>query len=81
MDDSRISEEDLPPFVNAAWLKAHRSNVVTADVRWYLDGASGRASYDGGHLPDAVFVDLDAWLSSGTFGTPVKGVMVRLGAS
>jgi thiosulfate/3-mercaptopyruvate sulfurtransferase len=61
--DSRITPEDLPPFVDAAWLKAHRSNLVTADVRWYLDGASGRAAYDGGHLPDAVFVDLDAWLS------------------
>ncbi len=63
MDDSRITQEDLPPFVDAPWLKAHRSSVVTADVRWYLDGASGRAAYDGGHLPDAVFVDLDAWLS------------------
>ncbi|XAS72749.1 sulfurtransferase [Micrococcaceae bacterium Sec5.1] len=63
MDDSLITQEDLLPFVDAAWLTAHRSNVVTADVRWYLDGASGRAAYDGGHLPDAVFVDLDSWLS------------------
>jgi thiosulfate/3-mercaptopyruvate sulfurtransferase len=63
MEDSWITQEDLPPFVDVSWLKAHRSNVVTADVRWYLDGASGRAAYDGGHLPDAVFVDLDAWLS------------------
>jgi thiosulfate/3-mercaptopyruvate sulfurtransferase len=61
--DSRITQEDLSPFVDAAWLEAHRSNVVVADVRWYLDGASGRAAYDGGHLPGAVFVDLDAWLS------------------
>ncbi len=63
MDYGRTTEEALPPFVEAAWLKAHRRSVVTADIRWYLDGASGRASYDGGHLPDAVFVDLDAWLS------------------
>ncbi|BCW34387.1 sulfurtransferase [Arthrobacter sp. StoSoilA2] len=63
MDDSRTTQEDLPPFVDAAWLKAHRTNVVTADVRWYLDGASGRAAYDGGHLPGALFVDLDSWLS------------------
>jgi thiosulfate/3-mercaptopyruvate sulfurtransferase len=63
MDDSRITQKDLPPFVNAAWLAAPRSKVVIADVRWYLDGASGRAAYDGGHLPGAVFVDLDAWLS------------------
>lgn len=63
MDDSRITPEDLPPFVDVAWLTAHRQNLVIADVRWYLDGASGRNAYDGGHLPGAVFVDLDAWLS------------------
>jgi thiosulfate/3-mercaptopyruvate sulfurtransferase len=27
-------------------------------VRYYLDGRSGRAAYDGGHLPGAIFVDL-----------------------
>ncbi|MDG4767024.1 sulfurtransferase [Solwaraspora sp. WMMD406] len=30
------------------------------DVRWRLTGPSGRADYDAGHLPTAVFVDLDA---------------------
>ncbi|WP_460989941.1 sulfurtransferase [Sinomonas soli] len=55
--------QDLPPFVDAAWLSAHRSGLVVADARWYLDGASGRAAYEAGHLPGAVFVDLDAWLS------------------
>jgi thiosulfate/3-mercaptopyruvate sulfurtransferase len=63
MDHSPITQADLPPFVDARWLEAHRGNVVIADARWYLDGASGRSAYDGGHLPDAVFVDLDAWLS------------------
>jgi thiosulfate/3-mercaptopyruvate sulfurtransferase len=52
-----------PPFVDAAWLAEHRSDVVLADVRWYLDGRSGREAYDRGHLPGAVFVDLDAWLA------------------
>jgi thiosulfate/3-mercaptopyruvate sulfurtransferase len=28
------------------------------DVRWYLDGRSGRAAYEAGHIPGAVFVDL-----------------------
>jgi thiosulfate/3-mercaptopyruvate sulfurtransferase len=32
-------------------------------VRWYLDGRPGRAAYDAGHLPGAVFVDLDRWLA------------------
>jgi thiosulfate/3-mercaptopyruvate sulfurtransferase len=57
------SAPDLPPFVDAGWLSAHRGDVVVADARWYLDGTSGRAAYDAGHLPGAVFVDLDAWLS------------------
>jgi thiosulfate/3-mercaptopyruvate sulfurtransferase len=33
--------------------------VVFADVRYYLDGRLGRDAYDGGHLPGAVFVDVD----------------------
>jgi thiosulfate/3-mercaptopyruvate sulfurtransferase len=54
----------IPPVVDAGWLAAHRDEVVLADVRWYLDGRSGRAAYDAGHLPGAVFVDLDAWLAA-----------------
>ena len=38
--------------------------AVVADVRHYLDGRSGRAAYDGGHLPGAVFVDMDTVLAS-----------------
>ena len=37
--------------------------MVLADVRWYLDGRSGRDAYDRGHIPGAVFVDLDRWLA------------------
>jgi thiosulfate/3-mercaptopyruvate sulfurtransferase len=54
----------IDPFVDAAWLAAHRSEVVLADVRWYLDGRSGRAEFEAGHLPGAVFVDVDAYLAS-----------------
>jgi thiosulfate/3-mercaptopyruvate sulfurtransferase len=54
----------LPPFVDAAWLAAHRDEVVLADVRWYLDGRSGRAAFEDGHLPGAVFVDLDRRLAA-----------------
>ncbi len=36
-----------------------------ADVRWWLaDPAKGRRDYDSGHLPGAVFVDLDTDLAS-----------------
>ena len=50
-------------MVNANWLRENRSDVVVADVRWYLDGRSGRDAYEGGHIPGAVFVDLDEDLS------------------
>jgi thiosulfate/3-mercaptopyruvate sulfurtransferase len=49
----------ISPFVDVGWVKAHRDQVVLADVRWYLDGRSGRAAYAGGHIPGAVFVDLE----------------------
>ena len=51
----------IPPVVDAAWVTAHRP--VLADVRWYLDGRSGRDAYESGHVPGAVFVDLDQWLA------------------
>jgi thiosulfate/3-mercaptopyruvate sulfurtransferase len=54
----------IPPFVDAAWLAEHRDEVVLADVRWYLDGRSGAAAFEAGHLPGAVFVDLDRWLAA-----------------
>lgn len=58
----------FPPIVDATWLAAHRGDVVVADVRWYLDGRSGREAYEAGHLPGARFVDLTTDLSA-----PVKG--------
>jgi thiosulfate/3-mercaptopyruvate sulfurtransferase len=54
----------LAPFVDAAWLADHLDEVVVCDVRWYLDGRSGRAAYERGHLPGAIFVDLEADLSA-----------------
>jgi thiosulfate/3-mercaptopyruvate sulfurtransferase len=39
------------------------SGSVLADVRSYLDGRSGQAAYEEGHLPGAVFVDLEEDLS------------------
>jgi thiosulfate/3-mercaptopyruvate sulfurtransferase len=56
--------EVIAPFVDAAWLAAHRAEVVLADVRWYLDGRSGAAAFAEGHLLGAVFVDLDRWLAA-----------------
>jgi thiosulfate/3-mercaptopyruvate sulfurtransferase len=61
----------IPPVVDLAWVQQHRDALVLADVRWYLDGRSGRAAYDAGHLPGAVFVDLDADLAA--HGEPGSG--------
>ena len=47
-----------PPFVDVAWVRAN-PGVVLADVRWQLMGPSGRDAYEQGHIPGAVFVDLD----------------------
>lgn len=54
----------LDPIVSAAWLADHRSQVVVADVRWYLNGSSGLEAYRVGHVPGAVWVDLDAVLAA-----------------
>ena len=53
----------VAPFVTFGWYAARRGQVVLADARWYLDGSSGLEAYRQGHLPGAVFVDLDQWLS------------------
>src|SRR3954454_21768368 len=52
----------MEPFVGLEWVLAQGAGVVLADVRWYVDGRSGRRAYEAGHLPGAVFVDLDRWL-------------------
>jgi thiosulfate/3-mercaptopyruvate sulfurtransferase len=49
---------NIPPIVTVDDLAAH-PDAVLADVRWYLDGRSGREAYESGHLPGAVFVDLE----------------------
>ncbi len=51
------------PLVSAGWLAEHRDEVALIDVRWYPDGRSGRESYDAGHIPGAIWIDLDAALA------------------
>ena len=50
---------ELTLLVGPEELSGWGPRVVLADVRWYLDGRSGRAEYEAGHLPGARFVDLD----------------------
>jgi thiosulfate/3-mercaptopyruvate sulfurtransferase len=54
----------IEPFVQADWLRQHRDEVIVVDIRWYLDGRPGRPAYEAGHIPGAVFVELDAVLSA-----------------
>ena len=61
----------IDPVVGIDWVRAHPAGLVLADVRAYLDGRSGRDAYHRGHLPGAVFVDLDADLAAPP--TPADG--------
>lgn len=53
----------LPPVMPASWAARPLDGLVFADVRWYLDGRSGHDAYLAGHLPAAVWVDVDTTLS------------------
>lgn len=57
--------------VSAAWLRDHadRPDLRIVDLRWSLTGPPGRDGYDAGHLPGAIFLDLDAELA----GDPSRG--------
>ena len=52
-----------PVLTTVAELRARPADVLL-DVRWQLGRTDGRAQYLAGHLPGAVFVDLDTELSA-----------------
>lgn len=54
------------PLVSADWLDTHLDDpdLVVVDCRWSLDGGPGAAAFESGHIPGAVFADLDTDLSS-----------------
>ncbi len=54
----------VPPIVDAEWLGDRLDDVVLADVRWFLDGTPGRDAHAAGHIPGAVWVDLDVDLAA-----------------
>ncbi|TMB97497.1 MAG: sulfurtransferase [Chloroflexi bacterium] len=55
------------PLVSPEWLHEHigEPDLRVVDFRWYLTGRQGRDAYLGGHIPGAVFVDLDAVTGKG----------------
>lgn len=61
-----MTSPSIAPFISVAELDrllASDSSVVVVDSRWYLDGRSGADAHAAGHLPGAIFVDLDRWLA------------------
>lgn len=55
------------PLVSPDWLRKHlgEPDLLVIDFRWYLTGRQGRDAYLSGHIPGAVFVDLDAVTGTG----------------
>jgi thiosulfate/3-mercaptopyruvate sulfurtransferase len=61
----------IDPVVGLDWVRQRPGRIVLADVRYYLDGRSGREAYARGHLPSAIFVDVDEDLAA--HGEPAEG--------
>lgn len=53
-----MAVDGIPAVVSAEWLGSH-PECVLADVRWSLATGPQRDDFERGHIPDAVFVDLD----------------------
>ncbi|MFF2525001.1 sulfurtransferase [Streptomyces liangshanensis] len=70
----------MTAIISAAQLASESAGPrppVLLDVRWSLGGPPGRPAYDAGHLPGAVYVDLDTELAgpAGAGGRhPLPGV-------
>jgi thiosulfate/3-mercaptopyruvate sulfurtransferase len=62
MSDPAHSAPDRPdPLVSTAWLADHLADVQLVDATWHMPGeGDGRATYAAGHIPGAVFFDIDA---------------------
>jgi thiosulfate/3-mercaptopyruvate sulfurtransferase len=63
MADPGVSNGLIDPAWLDAAIREGRPGLVVADVRWYPD-RPGRDAYAAGHIPGAVFVDVDAHLAA-----------------
>ena len=52
----------IPLLVDPSWIRSNPAARLV-DLRWSLKGPPGRQLYEAGHIPGAVFVDLDRDLS------------------
>ncbi|RED50996.1 3-mercaptopyruvate sulfurtransferase [Aestuariispira insulae] len=59
-----MTTSELPSLVEAGWLKENidRSDLRVIDASWHMptSGRNAREEYGNGHLPGAVFFDIDA---------------------
>ncbi len=73
-----------PLLVSTDWLAAHLNdpNIRVVDVRWYLleKDKVGREEYLRGHIPGAIFLDVDADLASPVGQGPGRHPLPRLDA-
>lgn len=64
MNDRRDPGGNFGPIVGTAWLAAHlgEADLRLVDATWYLPhlGRDARAEHRAGHLPGAVYFDIDA---------------------
>ena len=72
----------MHPLISTTELAHRLDEVVLNDIRWALTGPDhGRQDYEAGHIPGAVFVDLDTDLSSepgsGRHPLPDPGVFAQ----
>ena len=65
MDDDvqPMTGKPFPPIVSLEEVR-DLEGVIFCDVRWYLDRTPGRQKYNEGHIPGAIFVDLDEHLAT-----------------
>lgn len=64
---ARVWPWGYSPLVTAGWLRDHLAEVRVVDVRWYLrpdDGRTGCDAYAEGHIPGAVWLDVDTDLAA-----------------
>lgn len=61
-----METDSFGPLVDADWLRAHAGDpdVRVIDMRWYLGGRRGADEYARGHVPGAVFIDLETELTA-----------------
>ncbi len=69
MIDPLVSVIELAALLSGA--ERGHSRVRVLDVRWSLGGPAGLPLYESGHIPGAVYVDLESELSRG--GEPQEG--------